>query len=351
MIVFIALPLAAIATYALGGLDYLRRLLLPPAPSTNPVAPPYNPPFLGGQCEINYRIPYSIRGADGSVRNRITGVYSGKITNIEPVDYTSQGQRFRGFRVYYSNGALNSLIVSSFNDGDEIPVLGALQPQDGSVDNCGDLPNPNPTQPIPDGGIPFSQAPNLDNSVVVKQGSPIVVIPDFLTALAAALAAAKAAADALAGIKSIADAIASLADLLKKLKDKLDKGDKEDRTKTVLRYDFGSVSKDGFLRLYPQDNTKEIEFSYLDLVIDPPPPKLGKYLGSLSPNYYRYADLGYIAFVSPTFGVIEVQKIEFCRVSLNAPPNAYGFYYHLGLDASVKANATGFYVKYEEAAK
>ena len=51
--------------YFAQGLGYLRDRLLPPAPATNSVSPPYTPPFLGGQCPAPYSISFYQTMSDG----------------------------------------------------------------------------------------------------------------------------------------------------------------------------------------------------------------------------------------------------------------------------------------------
>jgi len=363
MIGFIVLPIAALAAYALGGLDYLRGLLSPPAAETEPVQDPFIPPFEGGQCLVQYTISLRIRQfQNGSLINTNTiahgnsPVYFGAIRSIQPASIAG-GDSLNGYKVADNDNAGNPRI-RTFGSGfststdpldvqvDQIEILRA----DSQPDNCGNLPNPNEAPLVSEDGIADSGDPDFDDDEVVITGSPIVLLPNFLPVLAAAIAAARAALDALTAIKAIANAIEAIADLLDKIKDRLDddKKDKDDRNKTISRHSFGSIKEDGYLRLYPSSNLSDKRAIYLDLQFQAIPVGYGKYFGKLSPNYYRFKSLGYIAFTSPTFGVMDVKELEFSRVSLEIPENASGFYYHLGLDGAIIANISAYYREIEE---
>lgn len=341
---------------ALGGLsDYLRRSLLPPAPSTTATSVPYTPPFIGGQTS---GVSYEVRGnhiktlSDGTrtdFGNVATTPINGAITAIIGINRN-------GSSVWLVRNAAGQEVISRSigNAGDSVATWEniTIKRLDGVSETALPPPNPNPTPPLSSDGIPTSPPPNIiGGGLTVIQGTAIVPVPSFAAALAAALAAARTAVDALTAIRAIADAIDTLTDLLKKLKDNLDNPDEDrapDGTKTVIRYNFGSISKDGFLRLYPDQNTQKLKCSYIDIQVLSIPVGYGRYFGSLSPNFYRFRSLGHISFVSPTFGIIETRQVDFSRISLECPETAYGFFYHLGLEGAILANASGFYVKIEK---
>ena len=350
----IAIPLRALLPYALGAATYLFRLLLPESPPTEPVGTPYNPPFAGGQCAgIRYFINVSVTqprvGRTATTENDYQFSAFGAITNVQ-VAFNSGGSPSLFFTGKDSTGAI-------FNSSSAIPNLLSneafvvnsitLVRADGSSTECGNVGNPTPTKPISETGVADSGSPNLDNDDVVQEGIAVTAIPSFLSALLAALQAAKSAADALAGVRAIADAIAALADLLNGLKDNADKDkkDKDKNNKEISRHDFGSIRYDGYLRLYPSTGNNEKEALYIDLQLLSIPIYYGKYFGRKSPNFYRFKSLGYISFTSPTFGIIETKEIEFSRLSLNVPANASGFFYHLGLEGDIIGNISAFYIK------
>ena len=365
MIGFILLPLAALAAYALGGLDYLRGLLLSPAPPTESVANPYTPPFTGGQCTGNPNRGYMVF---------ITRFYNPntmeEYVNPNPVPYGNGmfqvpvGKRvlsvtiqdtgfFQSWLVSWDGGSATLNAFGGSNTSGDIPITDfdvKIVYYDYSLssevlDSCGNLPNPNPAPSIGEDGIADSGSPNLDDDPIVVTGSPIVPLPNFYTALLAAIAAAKAAIDALNAIKSIADAIKAIGDILDAIKDVLDgiRKDRDDGNKQISRHSFGSISRDGYLRLYPEVSLSEKKAVYLDLIFLSIPVGYGKYFGNKSPNYYRFKSLGHIAFTSPTFGIMEVHPLEFSRISLQVPENATGFYYHIGLEGSIVANCSAYY--------
>lgn len=358
MILFAVLPLiATVAPFILGGLNYLRRQLLPSAPVTEPVGEPYTPPATGGQCSgVMYKVTgFNLKtlNANGS-----TVVNYGRINSgyqfLAP---------FKDAKVEFFDGLVNVIITSGNNVRGNLFGVGSqgatkaeltsvtIVRVDGQADTCGNVPNPNPSPSIATDGIATSTPPNPNNFLPLIAGIAAATAASFLAAKAAA-AAALAAAKAAAIGGNVADAIAKLADALAeilKLLDELEKkkDEEKDEEKTVLKHDFGRVEKDGFLRLYPDENLTKLKLSYVDIQVENIPSYLGKYFGQKSPNYYRYKPLGYISFVSPTFGILETRQIDFRRVSLNPPENAFGFFYHFGLNGILKANLTGFYVKKE----
>lgn len=365
MIGFIILPIAALAAYALGGLDYLRGLLFPPSPDTESIPNPYTPPFLGGQCTGNPNRGYFVR---------ITRFYNPNLeqeyTNPDPAQFGNGVQINTGRSissvVIQDTGFFQSWLVTDnigqtyelggfggSNTSGDIPItdftvgfyLHDYSTNSGVPDNCGNLPDPNAPPSIGEDGIADSGEPDFDDDEVVITGSPIVPLPNFLPVLAAALAAARAALDALNAIKAIADAIEAIGDLLDKIKDIIDKDrEKDDEgNKQISRHIFGSIKGDGYLRLYPNSDLSDKKAVYLDLIAMTIPVGYGKYFGKKSPHQYRFASLGYIAFTSPTFGVMETREIEYGRVSLEIPENASGFYYHLGLDESIILNCSAYY--------
>jgi hypothetical protein len=142
------------------------------------------------------------------------------------------------------------------------------------------------------------------------------------------------------------DAIKLIGDTVDAIKDWLDDKDRDDDSKKELYlHDYGSIRKDGFLRLYPDGGIEGFKPIYIDLQLLSIPIGYGKYFGNLSPNFYRFKSLGHISFVSSSFGVLENHELAFSRVSLAVPELAYGFFYHLGLDDSIRANVSLFYLR------
>jgi len=360
-IILKVLPELARQAFLLAGLSFLRRALLPESPPTSGVRNVYVPPFTGGQeAGVQYFFGFSIYFLDGNgniLREEVRANWNNGSDNFEqttsglfnaPILSGPIGSPVRvvnGFKLF--NTAGQEVFFTQLGQDWRFARI-KIGRTDGQPDNSGAPPDNSIPPAVGGDGIADSPNPNIErDGLKIVQGSPIVAIPSFAAALAAALAAAKSAADALTAIKSIADAISSILDLLKKLKDFLDGKDDPNSRKSIIRYDFGSISKDGFLRLYPNLNSNGIQASYLDIQILSIPIGFGKYFGNKSPNRYRYQSLGYISFVSPSFGIMEVREIEFNRVSFIVPNDAIAFFYHLGLDGEIKANVTGFYIKEE----
>ena len=338
-------PALRLAPYVLGGLDYLRQLLFPPAPSTQSSGVPYTPPFTGGQRRVNYLVKYQrYIISNGIVAENGALTLFGKIGG----DYEDAA----GIGIIYNNGQKYRVAEPNLSLPQRIRII-SVTPQDGQPDSPDNLPNPNPNPSIGDDGIADNGSPNLDSAPTVIEAVPPIILPSFAAALAAALAAARNALDALDAIKAVARAIEALSDLLNKKNAEENKKEKEKKeTQDTIRYEFGSIRTDGFLRLYPDNNSLKYVAQQLDISFVTIPSYLGKYFGKFSPNYYRYkpasnliSSLGYISFVSPTFGILSTHHLEFRRSSIKVPENSIGFYYHLGLDGALAANAFAFYTK------
>ena len=351
----ITIPLRALLPYALGALEYLLRPLLAPAPVTQPISPPYTPPFTDGQCSgVGYRVQYQwsqVSDVDGTIffnNSSAEAQLTGAIVSVLPAN-KKNGDSVNGVKIKHTDGSATQITGHGFQGtSTSTTISNVIVTRMTGIGTCGDTPNPNPsTVPPSTNGLGDSGSPNLENNPIVQAGIPVLAIPSFMSALLAALNAAKSASDALAAVRAIAEAIEAIADLLNALKDKADKDKKKDdpNNKEITRNDFGSIRFDGYLRLYPSTGVNEREAIYIDLQLLSIPIWYGKYFGKNSPNFYRFKSLGYISFTSPTFGIIETKEIEFSRMSLNVPSNASGFFYHLGLEGDIVGNISAFYQK------
>lgn len=385
------LPIFILGSLGLALLDYLfRQLLAPPVPVTTPLSAPYTPPFTGGQCsDGQYKVYVNIQ----PVGQFPSSTYVVGIGKVQGFVRNSVSPNY-GLNVAFlkADGSIElKPVTNSFDAPAQITSIERLN----GVDNCGDLPNPNPTLPIGGGGLPSSPPPVLypppdttNNNLFPLIAGLAAIAATALTAATAAAAAAaatavtagtsavtaataavasapsgsttqqqaqsqKLSADALVGIAQvlaeIAKQIAELEKEIRKLKTKESKK-QEDDAKKVIRYDFGSANRDGFVTLYPANNPDGYEATFIDVQIFNIPSGSGKYFGEKSPHYYRYKSLGQIHFVSPTFGILESREIDFARLSLNVPDNCFGFFYHFGLDGVISSNLSGFYTKTEKQA-
>lgn len=332
---------AAAGELVLNLADYLRRNLLPEVSETEPVGNPYTPPFEGGQCEVPYTLTFkSTNAAGGNLTTWTTGV-NGKINAITPfVDEPLTGC---GVRIETTSGTSilngNCAFYRNF-------VLESIDRTDGLDDTCGNLPNPESPPPVSSDGLAQSPPPDIDDDENLVMGAPLVALPSIPALIALIGAAVRAATDALNAIKDIMDAIDVISDILDKIKKWMEDKDKNDDTKkSLFIHNYGSIRKDGFLRLYPSGEYSGFSPQYIDLQLLSIPIGYGKYFGNRSPNFYRFKSLGHISFVSASFGVLETHEIEFTRTSITVPKNAYGFYYHIGLEDVIRANVSMFYLK------
>jgi len=332
------LPLAAAAL----GLDFLRRLLQPQAPNTTPVAAAYIPTFTGGQCEGGYTvfIRFTTLPSGTSSAPFQLGAVTGKITGVEA--YNDREGR-SGIEVKAGSQTLQFDVIAT--QGRDF-VIDRFQRTNGQPDNCGDLPNPNPPPLVSSDGLADSAPLAVIEDEELVIGAPLVTIPSIGAIVAAIAAAVRVASDALAAIKELVNAIETIGEILDKIRDWIEDRDKDnDKKKSLYRHDYGSIRKDGFLRLYPSGEQNGFSPQYVDLQLLSIPISYGKYFGNLSPNFYRFKSLGHISFVSPSFGVLSTHELEFSRISLTVPDNAFGFFYHLGLDDTIRANVSLFYLR------
>lgn len=326
------LPLLPLAIpYILGGLDFLRSQLFPPAPPTSPAPPPAtDTPIYPALCTVQETLNGSPNGFPITPMQR----YEIRIIDVNPPDAFFPD--FKKALFYVGESSPRFVMTNSLSQGADWVV------------NCEPEPSSTPTTPVSDSGLPISSPPDIDtNGLKIIEGAPLVTLPNLGAALAAAIAAARAAADALAIGNAIADAFEALKPLLEKINEDAEDRDRDGK-KDYIRYQFGAISRDGFLRLYPTSETNSYKAEQLDISILSIPIGYGKYFGNLSPNFYRFKELGYIAFVSPTFGIMEYREVEFSRMSLTVPSGAIGFYYHLGLDGAILGNAWGYYSQKQE---
>jgi len=375
-----ALPiiaLAAVAAVVAGNAAYDYLFPDNELPQVNPTNPSpesiYIPPFIGGQCVgANYQVlvegtfntgelVYSwgfnqsptIAGLQVQRRNVV-----GRITSVS----ISAPNNF-GTVVYSINGIPQREIVrNTFGQFvNSIKIIQIIR-TDG-IDNCGNLPNPlgNNAPPIGGGGIPSNSTPVITPSdEIVNAGLPVVFAPSALSALAglaaqlgAAIANAAAAADALAAIKATADAVDKLAkmldrykDLFEQLRKYLNKQEKEDDAKKrYLIRRYGTILRDGYLDITPRPAPDGFDPIMLDFLCANVPSGLGRFFGDKSYNWFRYNELGSICFLSPTFGVLSVHKIEHVRTSIAIPELAVGFTYNMGLNGVIRARVSMLYTQ------
>lgn len=342
-------------------LSFLRSIpsLLAPKPSASGL--PYTAPFSGGQCTVAYWVQVRLRSNEGSSfyvwtsgtqsenpeqlsPNSTTPVYGG----VASITSTLQSN---GANVTV-NGKTSSVsfFISNYGQGNNgSPEIYRVRRVDGGLDNCGDIPNPNPNPSIKDDGLFTPNNPVIGDengttnpaAIILSPAAPLIAIGGGLALAAAAAAAAKAASDALEAIKKVAEALDALKDLWKKLQEFLEEWDKDrPKNRDIVRQTYGTIEGDGAIDFYPLNN-KVFDGVQIDIVVTEVPIGFGKYFGNSSPSRYRYKELGYISFYSINQGIISTHSIEFKRTSLAIPKIAVGFIYHFGLDNRVKGFAFG----------
>ena len=318
--------------------------------------PPYVPPFLGGQCVTTYRLRgTAFNPATGQNSSWVINGIEGKITGIAP--FNDEGSNGCGIRV-------NGSIALNGNCGfGRDYTLTSIERADNLPDNCGNLPNPNPTEPpsIPNGGVPQNGTPaTTPDDQLVEAGLPVIFAPSVLSLLAglaaqlgSAIANAAAAADALAATKAVAEAVGKLAEILDAHKETLDKlrkylNKKEKEDEANRRYfirQYGTILRDGYLDLTPRPAPVGFKPLMLDFLCSNVPSGMGRFFGVKSYNWFRYQELGSICFLSPTSGVLSIHKIEHVRTSIAIPELAIGFTYNMGLNGVIRARVSMLYTQ------
>ena len=298
----------------------------------DPLRAPYTPPFTGGQCIKSYSVVVRLtqRFSDNRPDQQfnLTVGAIGKIigTRIDPSGNST------AYLISNSGNTETELAGGGSFPGGSFAIVSAqiisVAASDG-IDNCGDLPNQNPS--IGDNNNGLYQNEDEYSPELIKEGLAPLPIAALLTAAIAALEAAQTIAD-------LAAAIADLIEAINRIQEN-DKSKERGEHFRLFRLNIGNVNRDGLIQINKFENgngtekplTLEVEFTSI-------PQGFGRFFGQNSPNRFIYQSLGYIAFVSANYGVIETHACEFPRHSFNIPENAIGFYFHFGLIGNVRAN-------------
>ncbi len=356
------LPLAAtakIAGYALlnAGINYLLREIFPNGNESQNYDPiPYVPPFVGGQCEgsnyaveiawrdnsrgVDVYVPFGGQNRSGSTEKSAESTILLQSANVVGSISGISSQINLGGNIWRVNINGVSVDVFASDKGSDIRIDRVVLRN--GEDNCGNLPNPNPVAPPPENGLSNPNYPNFNESERISEGLAPLALPKLSALLAAALAALDLANSIGDLANAIKDALAALADFLDSQKEEEDKKEKKENI-SIVQYNFGRVSRDGFFNLYPQETEGEIELLYLEIDVQNIPRGRGRVFGAKSPNYFPFEPLGRIAFCTPTYGIISNHQIEYGRSALPCDKSANGFYYHFGLNGRIAANIVGFY--------
>ena len=351
MLLFIV-PLAAWLYNQASGIpaaisDFLRSIPSLIAPKPSPVSVPLPLPYLGGQC-VGFRYAILVTIADSGVFNGFQSGVSGVLGEIRSI---TKRQEANGFGTIVFEGSNNDprIIMTSVLFANLSWRVDSIARLDGQPDNCGNVPNPVSSPPIPDDGLFKPNNPYITDSndvvnpaaIVLAPALPLVLVAAITGGYMAAMAAAKAASDALEAVKKIAEGLESLKKLWDKLQEFLDEWEKSrPKKRDITRQTYGRIEGDGALDFFAPNSTK-VEAIQLDIIVTNIPIGFGRYFGSMSPSRYRYRELGYIAFYSVNQGILEVHSLQFKRNTLQIPPLAVGFIYHFGLDNQIKAFAFG----------
>lgn len=390
-----SIPLAILGAIAVSvALPAAINYLFPstPAPEVGPTTPtpsaPFTPPFLGGQCVgVNYSLVFLRTGGGSSafIATAANGgqgaAWSSQALALQNVSGNGFSGPIRSFTNTPASATSRTLSVgiggggsTAFNvPSDSGFVFGGISnqpytysfvgafPRNGSADACGNIPDPTPPPPIPDGGVPQNGTPSTTpDDQLVEAGLPVVFTPSALAALAGlaiqigqAIAAAQAAADALAATKAVADAIGDIAKVLDAHKETLDalrkylnkKKKEDDANKQYYITQFGTILRDGYLNITPRPAREGYKPIMLDFLCANVPRAKGRFFGIKSYNWFRYEELGSICFLSPTSGVLSIHKIEHVRTSIPIPELAIGFTYNMGLNGVIRARVSMLYTQ------
>lgn len=320
----------------------------------------YTPPFLGGQCNKPYSVSFYQRFSDGTTLYYYTR--SGFPSASPPSLSESQnaflstgaissiswsGAGLSGFgtidifingSAYYANNNQASRTPTGFG------VFGVVT-QDGSPDNCGNLPPPNSgspqDNPYPTGGAPSDTNGDLVNGSSLGGGSPPVPppVPSPYTPAPTEPSEPSPVDPSLAGIANgvggVLELLSKFIGLVNSILDLLNRLNKLFSKKEQRIFGLGSIEGDGYLSFSPMVDNGWNPLS-LEVFVYEKPIYLSKWFGYKSPHYYN-SGLGSISFVDGSFCIRNGRKeVNYVRSSYDCPQSV-GIYYHFGLDKKIKA--------------
>lgn len=324
--------------------DLANFLGLADKPDTVLESAPYIPPFTGGQCEVNYAISVRATRANGTF-DFGGGVLRGKITGI-----TTRRLNAGQFSVGVGNDKGEFLPIFTLDDANPNALTGfifnALEPTSG-VDNCGDLPNPNPPLPVDIGAFGSLNPDGGGDGELVYAGLPVLTVGGILAALRAIADAISVIGDVLDGINQIGEALKKLTDLLKELFD-----GKKDDDKAKPKYRRYSVGEwfdlrgiDGLISTTPitLGGVEAIPYK-VQIVVKEFPPSSSRILGVKSPSIsIDTLPLFYLLLQEDDYGVTAVKPIRTLNSSTSIPPFHRGIFWNFRLNPSINAKYRLFY--------
>lgn len=319
------------------------------APVTEPIQEPYEPPFTGGQC----------LAAEYSVQLRNTfGYVDGRSDTFQNLTVGTFG-KIRGTRV--SEDRLSGFLLAAGQTGTptDIEVASAggaffVRAVDivsltrvGGIDNCGDLPNPNPALPPSANGYGSGNPDDGMGGDIVYAGLPVLSAAALIAALKLLADAISAVADALDGIRKIGEALKGIIDLLKELLDGKKEDDKEKPKNR--KYSVGQWSSmtqtDGLIETKPITLDGKIALPYkVQVVIKEFPNTSSRILGVLSPSIsIDSLPLFYLLLQEDDFGITAVKTIRTLSSSTSIPPFHRGVFWNFRLNPQMEGKYRLFY--------
>jgi hypothetical protein len=352
---------AAIADFVGDRLADLANFLgLPNAPATSAILQPFVPPFTGGQCTGG---PYRLEVSWTDNRGEVFAVFgndnsSGQTTPVDPVLISSQGAIVIGkinsvtsfLRVGTSSAwrmTINGVFVNFIPNGiPSNPVIRRVRPV-GFVDNCGDLPNPNPAFPPSANAFNGGNADDGTDGEIIYAGLPVLSAAAFIAALRLVAEAIQAAADALDGIRKIGEALKGIIDLLKEILDGKKERDKENPKNR--KYSVGAwramPTIDGLIPTTAISLDGKIALPYkVQIVIRQFPSSASRILGTLSPSIsIDSLPLFYLLLQEDDFGISAVKTIRTLNSSTSIPPFHRGVFWNFRLNPQMEGKYRLFY--------
>lgn len=312
-------------------------------PVSAPIQEPYELPFDGGQCPVLYDINYRITAQSGQVFGQGVSQQLGPIGGFFWADRRASGE---GFGVYLRTGTGDVLFVLTAQ-ADTINEIFSLNRVDGQVDDCGNLPNPNPPFPPDDGAITSTNPDDGKAGELVYAGLPVVTVTGILAALRAIAAALSVINDILDGVRKLGDALKKITDLLDEIFKKK-KDDDKDKPKN-RKYSVGSWyslnSIDGFIPVTPitLGGVEAIPYK-VQVLVNSFPSTASRVLGTSAPSIsIDTLPLFYLLLQEDDFGVTAVKPIRTLNSSTSIPPFHRGVFWNFRLNPSIQAKYRLFY--------
>jgi len=340
--------------------DLANFLGLDDASTTAPIAPPFAPPFSGGQCPVAYNISFDYFverdpiGLSLTLNGNVIGGFSGDGTfgALGSPIVTRPTESTWDIRIPCRSfgGVSYERSIASGGTSNVVDVRITrfeVSRTDGLPDNCGDLPNPNPPFPLSANAFSSGNGDDGTDGEIVYAGLPVLSAAALVAALKLLAEAIAAAADALEGVRKIGEALKGIIDLIDELLNGKKEKDKENPKNR--RYSVGAwramTTIDGLIPTTAITLDGKIALPYkVQVVIKEFPNTSSRILGVLSPSLsIDSLPLFYLLLQEDDFGISAVKTIRTLNSSTSIPPFHRGVFWNFRLNPQMEGKYRLFY--------